>query len=63
MIDVENIPTMPRWELSEPDGIPEERAGVNLSICKHGWKRELCGTCTPIKRITKPKSNVPQLQK
>lgn len=45
----------PMWtgDITEQYQQPEEREGLNLAICEHGWLRTLCGTCTPIKSPVK----------
>lgn len=35
---------------------PEEREGLNLAICDHGWPHKICGICNPVS--PKKKENV-----
>lgn len=39
----------PVWPFdSTPFDIPEDRDGVNLSKCEHGWSRDICSKCNPL---------------
>ena len=32
------------------NALPEVRDGLNPDICQHGWHRNTCGKCKPIKK-------------
>lgn len=49
----------PVWpkDLDAPK-IIDEHDGLNPDICQHGWHRNICGKCKPVKK----KKNVQKVQ-
>lgn len=42
---------VPAWPVDvDRIAVPEVRDGVNPDICPHGWHRNTCGKCKPIKK-------------
>ncbi len=40
----------PVWPMEADNSpVPEDREGLNLHICEHGWHRDTCGKCKPVK--------------
>jgi hypothetical protein len=40
----------PAWPIdADKSPVPEDREGLNIHICEHGWHRATCGKCKPVK--------------
>lgn len=49
------IPVWPMESIEERTifDTPEQSDGINLSKCDHGWSRDSCPICSPVKKKKK----------